>query len=39
MRKEAIDRRKVWKLNEDDTRARFDGRVGQLVSADAPEMF
>ena len=28
VRKEAIERRKVWKLKEDDTRARFEGRVG-----------
>ena len=35
VRKEAIERRKVWKLKEDNTRARFEGRVGELVSADA----
>ena len=29
VRKEAIERRKVWKLKEDDTRARFEGRVGK----------
>ena len=33
VRKEVIERRKVWKLKEDDTRARFEGRVGELVSA------
>ena len=27
VRKEAIERRKVWKLKEDDTRARFEERV------------
>ena len=27
VRKEAIERRKVWKLTEDDTRARSEGRV------------
>ena len=27
VRKEAIGRRKVWKLKEDDTRARFEERV------------
>ena len=36
VRKEAIERRKVWKLKEDNTRARFEGRVGELVSTDAP---
>ena len=38
-RKEAIERRKVWKLKEDDTRARFEGREGELVSADAPDLW
>ena len=27
-RKEAFERRKVWKLKEDDTRAKFEERVG-----------
>jgi len=36
VRKEAIGRRKVWKLKEEDTRARFE--VGQLVSTDAPDL-
>ena len=36
VRKEAIERRKVWKLKEDDTSARFEEREGELVSADAP---
>ena len=36
VRKEAFERRRVWKLKEDDTRARFEERVGELVSADAP---
>ena len=41
-RKEAIERRKVWKLikkihrQEKDTWARFEERVGELVSTDAP---
>ena len=39
VRKEAIERRKVRKLKEDDTRARFEGRVGELVSADAPDLW
>ena len=29
VRKEATERRKVWKLKEDDTRARFEERVGE----------
>ena len=36
VRKEAIGRRKVWKLKEEDTRARFE--VGQLVSTDPPDL-
>ena len=28
VRKEEFERRKVWKLKEDDTRARFEERVG-----------
>ena len=28
LRKEAIERRKVWKLKEDDTRETFEERVG-----------
>ena len=39
VRKEAFERRKVWKLKEDDTRARFEGGVGELVRADAPELW
>ena len=39
VRKEAIEIRKVWKLKEDDTMARFEGRVGELVSADAPDLW
>ena len=39
VRKEAIERRKVWKLREDDTRARFDGRVGELVSTDVSHLW
>ena len=39
VRKKAIERRKVWKLNEDDTRTRFEGRVGELVSADAADLW
>ena len=39
VRKEAIERRKVWKLKEDDTRAKFEGRVRELVSADSPDLW
>ena len=39
VRKKVIERRKVWKLKEDDTRARFEGRVGELVSTDAPDLW
>ena len=38
VRKEAIEGRKVWELKEDDTRATFEGRVGELVSTDAPDL-
>ena len=37
--KKAIERRKVWKLKEDHTRARFEGRVGELVCTDAPDLW
>ena len=37
MRKEAIKRRKVGRLKEGDTRARFKGSVGELVSDEAPD--
>ena len=40
MRKEVIiERRKVWKLKEDDASARFEERLGMLVSADAPYLW
>ena len=39
VRKEEIERRKVWKLKENDTRARFEGRVGELVSTNAPDLW
>ena len=38
-RKEAFERRKVWRLKEDDTRARFEERVGELVRADALDLW
>ena len=39
VRKEAIDRRKVWNPKEDNTRARFERRVGVLVSPDALDLW
>ena len=39
VRKEVIEGRKIWKLKEDDTRARFEGRVRELVSADSPDLW
>ena len=39
VRKEAFERRKVWKLKEDDTRAKFEERVGELVRADGPDLW
>ena len=38
VKKEAIGRRKVWKLKEDDTRARFKEGVGELGSINAPDL-
>ena len=39
VKKEAFERRKVWKLKEDNTRARFEGRIGELVSTDAQDLW
>ena len=39
VKKEAIEKRKVWKLKEDNTRARFEEGVGELVSADALDLW
>ena len=39
MRKERIIRRKIWKLNENQTRVRFKIRVKELVSTDAPDLW
>ena len=39
VRKEGIERRKVWKLKEVDMRARFKGRVGELVSTDVLDLW
>ena len=38
VRKERIIRRKIWKLNENQTRVRFENRVKELVSTDAPDL-
>ena len=39
VRKEQIIRRKIWKLNENQTRVRFEKRVKKLVSTDAPDLW
>ena len=39
VRKERIIRRKIWKLNENRTRVRFEKRVKELVSTDAPDLW
>ena len=35
-RKQWMIRRKIWKLNENRTRVRFEKSVKELVSTDAP---
>ena len=39
VKKERIIRRKIWKLNENQTRVRFEKRVKELVSTDAPDLW
>ena len=39
VRKEPFIRRKTWKLNENQTRARFKNRVNELVSTDTPNLW
>ena len=39
VRKERIIRRKIWKLKENQTRVRFEKRVKELVSTDAPDLW
>ena len=39
VRKERIVRRKIWKLNENQTRVRFEKTVKELVSTDAPDLW
>ena len=38
VRKEATERRKVWRLKEHNTRERFEERVGELVSTIALDL-
>ena len=38
VRKKRIIRRKIWKLNENQTRVRFEKRVKELVSTNAPDL-
>ena len=37
--KQRIIRRKIWKLNENQTRVRFEKRVKKLISTDAPDLW
>ena len=39
MRKQRIIRRKICKLNENRTRVRFEKKVEELVSTDAPDLW
>ena len=39
MGKQRIIRGKIWKLNENRTRVRFEKRVKELVSTDAPDFW
>ena len=39
LKKERIIRRQIWKLNENQTRVRFEKRVKELVSTDAPDLW
>ena len=39
VRKGAVERRMVWKLKDEETRARFEERVGELVSVDALDLW
>ena len=39
VRKDRIIRRKIWKLNENRTRVRFEKRVKEQVNADAPDLW
>ena len=39
VRKQQIIRRKIWMLNENQTRVRFEKRINTLVSTDAPDLW
>ena len=39
VRKQRIIRRKIWKFNENQTTVRFEKRVKELVSTDAPDLW
>ena len=39
VRKQKITRRKIWKLDEDRTTVKFENRVKDLVSTDAPDLW
>ena len=39
VKKEQIMRRRVWKLNDNETRERFAGRVGELVRVDSSDVW
>ena len=39
VKKQRFIRRKIWKLNENRTRVRFEKRVKELVSTDAPDLW
>ena len=39
MRKQRMIRRKIWKFDENRTRVRFEKRVKELVSTDAPDLW
>ena len=38
VKKQRIIKRKIWKLNENRTRVRFEKRVKELVSTDTPDL-
>ena len=39
VRKQRIKRRKIWKLNENQTRVIFEKRVNELVSTNMPDLW
>ena len=38
MKKQRIIKRKIWKLNENRTRVRFEKKVKEPVSTDTPDL-